>query len=414
MIADRDLVPLGARGFIGDGQAAALVGADGTIDWWCPGRFDGPAVFARLLDPAGGALRVAPAAPAAGGGASNPARGGRRPRLGQQAYLAGTNVLRTTLQVTDGLVEITDFLPWPGVAERPPGTLVRLVQARRGPVAVEVEVAPGADFAPARQVHAWSEGVAFDGTVVHAGVPLHAVPEGRDPRTGRGGATWLATVTLDAGEWLVVTAQRESEAGTSLSPKSPLSVDGANRALAQTVEAWRSWLAPAETTGPFADTIRRSLLVVGGLTMATAGAPVAGATTSLPRRPGGERQSDARVVRLRDAARAGLTLRRAGLEERGEAAENWLRLALEGPAGQPPLPTALAVDGAVAPPVVELDVAGWRRSQPVVCGVPGDRLDLDVAGDVWDAVRAAPAREPGPSGRERDPARAAESGIPAR
>lgn len=387
MIPDRDSIPLGARGWIGNGQSHALVAADGTIDWWCPEEPDAPAVFARLLDPAGGALRIAPATTSVGGlPAGN--RVARRRRLGAQRYLSGTNVLRTALAVTDGSIEITDFLPWSGTADRPTGTLVRLVHARRGPVSVEIEVAPGADFAPAKRVEVWSEGLVFDGTVVHTGIPPHAIPEGRDFRTGRGGATWLATATLDAGQWMVVTAWSQSGAGAANG--GPLSLDGAQRALAATIDAWRSWVAPATVSGPFAETIERSLLVIGGLTPAAGGAPVAGATTSLPRRPGGERQSDARVVRLRDAATAALTLRRAGLDESAETAEGWLRSALEGDAGQPPLPAALAPDGTRAPATDEIDVAGWRRSQPVVRGVPSDQLDLDVVGDVWDAVRAAP------------------------
>src|ERR1019366_1292242 len=112
------------RGMIGDTSTAALVAADGTIEWYCPRRFDAPASLFRLLDTEGGGVRVGPAGT------------GRRP--GTQSYDPGTHVLRTLLPAPDGELEITDLMPWDGSAERPPGRIVRVVEVRRGTVAVEV------------------------------------------------------------------------------------------------------------------------------------------------------------------------------------------------------------------------------------------------------------------------------------
>ncbi len=41
---------IGDLAVIGDRQTAAIVATDGSIVWYCPGRFDQPSLFATLLD----------------------------------------------------------------------------------------------------------------------------------------------------------------------------------------------------------------------------------------------------------------------------------------------------------------------------------------------------------------------------
>lgn len=55
--------PLGIadHGLIGDLRSCALVGVDGTIDWFCPTRFDAPSIFAILDESEGGRWELAPA-----------------------------------------------------------------------------------------------------------------------------------------------------------------------------------------------------------------------------------------------------------------------------------------------------------------------------------------------------------------
>jgi GH15 family glucan-1,4-alpha-glucosidase len=45
----RAAAAIGDYGFLSDCHAAALVDRAGSVDWWCPPRFDAPSVFGRLL-----------------------------------------------------------------------------------------------------------------------------------------------------------------------------------------------------------------------------------------------------------------------------------------------------------------------------------------------------------------------------
>jgi GH15 family glucan-1,4-alpha-glucosidase len=362
-----DEIELGDRGLLSDTGSAALVAADGTIDWWCPSHLDAPAAFYRLLDPRGGALRVSPAEPG---------------ELGSQSYDDGTLTCATELTGRDCRLLVTDAMPWDG--HRPSGRIVRLVTARRGPAEVVIDVVPGRAFAPAREVSAWSTGMSFDGTTVRTGVPMRvglaSVADGREQVVmGRG------RVRLDTGERLVVTVDPPSD--QSRKPE-PLSNDRASAVLERTAGAWRRVLAGALVEGPWADLAARSLTVLRSLGWAAA------PTTSLPEVQGGERTADARMIRVELVSEWASEAAAARLSDETAEAAAWLLGMLD----EIPPPAVVGLDR--SPPASEriLPLSGWRRSQPVRVGYdPPERPSPETAAAVLssavelaDTVAAAP------------------------
>lgn len=71
------------------------MGTDGTIDWYCPARFDAPSLFAALPDSEkGGCFRFS----------------GRTAARPKQLYLADTNILLTRFLAADAAGEVVDLM----------------------------------------------------------------------------------------------------------------------------------------------------------------------------------------------------------------------------------------------------------------------------------------------------------------
>jgi hypothetical protein len=370
VLTDPGRGPLGLRAWIGDGRRGASLAPDGTVDWYAGAPAAVPDLW-RLVDESGPAVRV------------GPVRDGGRARRhlppATVSYRPGTNVVETIAEGSGGRrVAVTDFMPWPDG-----GGLVRLVRALSGPVEVEVEVLPGPARGPGgarRTASPTAGGFTVGGLTVAVAAPMTAAPIDRDtPR-------WRAVLRLDAGE----------EAVVAIGDEIPLAADAAHRLLDDTIAAWRSWLGRLAYGGPYRQEVERALLLLRALTP-PGGGPAAAGTTSLPRRPGSERGSDSRWVRVRDAARATRVLAASGLAEDAEEAETWLRHTVA--EAHLPWPSWLDADGQPVPEPEDWPVGGWRHSQPVLLGRPR-AIDVGLVGAVAAAVGASTS---GPGGRRDDP-----------
>src|SRR5260370_37683761 len=88
--------PISDYGVIGDMHTDALVGLDGSIEWYCAPRFDSPSVFAALLDARkGGRFELSPS----------------ESFTTKQSYEGETNVLSTIFDCKQGRIKLTDFMP---------------------------------------------------------------------------------------------------------------------------------------------------------------------------------------------------------------------------------------------------------------------------------------------------------------
>ena len=89
--------PIENYGIIGNMRTVALVGMNGSIDWYCYPQFDSPSTFGAILDDKkGGRFQI-----------SAGAEGVRH----KQVYWPSTNVLVTRFLLGDGIAELEDFMP---------------------------------------------------------------------------------------------------------------------------------------------------------------------------------------------------------------------------------------------------------------------------------------------------------------
>src|SRR3954466_7741086 len=121
-------LPIEHHGVIGDLHTVALVGSEGTIDWFCPQRFDAPSMFGAILDThKGGRFAIRPVDEAF---------------TTKQLYLPGTAVLVTRFFTESGVGEVVDFMPLgPGTC-----TIIRRIEVVRGSLRFCVVCRPAFDY----------------------------------------------------------------------------------------------------------------------------------------------------------------------------------------------------------------------------------------------------------------------------
>ncbi|WP_416905319.1 glycoside hydrolase family 15 protein [Micromonospora echinospora] len=354
------------HGFLADGCTAVLVDRWGTVDWWCPARFDAPSVFGRILDEDAGHWSVHP--------------DGRYEC--ERAYLDDTLVLRTVFTTPHGAVAVTDALAIePGargheIGRRPPRMLARVVHGLSGTVGMRLHYRPRFEYGRVTAYLTDRDGLveATAGTAtlrLRSDVPLtFGVGEASSRFDVRAGETYRFTLA-----W---TPADEGPGG---------SVPGADEVVAEATAGWRSWAALHDYQGSHRPEVRRSAMVVQGMTYQPSGAVVAAATTSLPEDPGGDRNYDYRFVWVRDFSLTLHALWRAACPDEANRQFAWVARAMGRIDGQP-APIMYGVEGERDLTEHRLDhLRGYADSQPVLVGNDAWRQrQSDVLGEVLDAA----------------------------
>ncbi|MFM0339811.1 glycoside hydrolase family 15 protein [Paraburkholderia fungorum] len=347
-------------GLLGDGETAALLGKDGSIDWLCWPRFDDDACFAALLGTDDhGHWSLAPVDDAT---------------TQSRRYQDDTLVMETDFQTAGGDVRVVDFMP----LRRTFSSLVRIVVGLQGTVKMRSVVRLRFDYGA---LPPWSAAEG-DGMIAKVGPNLVVLR-----------APLKLCVNADSTE-----VEFDVSAGQRIAfvmsygashEEAPEPID-AEAALVSTQHFWRDWIGRfdnASTEWPVQ--VRRSLITLKALIHQRSGGLVAAPTTSLPEAPGGEMNWDYRYCWLRDASFTLSALLNAGYREEAGAWRNWLLRAI---AGSPDnMRIMYRVDGARHLPEWAVDaLPGYRFAQPVRIGnAASTQHQLDVYGEVLDCLDLA-------------------------
>ncbi len=360
-------LPIEDYAMIGNQLTAALVGRNGSIDWLCLPRFDSAACFAALLgERSNGFWMIAPVGEA---------------RV-TRTYLDDTLVLETLFETPQGAVALIDFM----VPGTPATHLFRLVQGRRGHVAMQLRLALRFDYGISIPWVTRLPAQAGPGIVAIAGPELVAVHSavkmhGQDMTT-------VAEFHVRAGQ----TVPFQLCHGPSHLPV-PEAMD-ADAALQTTLDYWREFAGRCRFEAPpgavrWKPAVKRSLLTLKALSYAPTGGIVAAPTTSLPESLGGARNWDYRFCWLRDATLVLYALMGAGYMEEAGVWRDWLQRSIAGSASQIQIMYGLHGERRLDEWEVPW-LAGYQGAKPVRIGNgAAGQVQLDVFGEVLECLHHA-------------------------
>lgn len=357
---ERGYLPLEDYAALGDGRSVALVGLDGSIDWWCVPNMDSPPLFDRILaESTGGCFSLTPS----------------EPFTVERAYRKDSNVLETEFRTANGRARLVEALNSSSGGRLPWCELARRIEGLEGTVRFDLRLVFGtrADtICPFLNTN--SNATTFNADRVlgllrySKGIEIHEESD----------VEILGSVTVSAGEREIVAMLAGED--EPLVVEAPETID---ERIDITDAEWRQWAAGIRIEGPYRDAILRSALALKLLLYSPTGAIAAAATSSLPEGIGGKKNYDYRYAWVRDASYTIKAFLRIGATSEAKAALTWLikRLGEHGPR------VVYRLDGAILEEAQEIDLPGYRDSRPVTRGNRASgQLQQGIYGDIFETV----------------------------
>jgi GH15 family glucan-1,4-alpha-glucosidase len=357
--------PIEHYAIISNLHCGALISRSGSIDWFCPGRFDAPACFAAIVgEPQNGRWLLAPVD-------EDTVQVERR-------YRQDTLTLETLFRTATGTVQLTDLMPIENGCR-----IIRRVECLQGSVPMRMICSPRFDYGkhPSDRIDCQPLNAHF--LMGDDRLSMSVLP-------GTSGAQLTVEDSALVMHFELTEGQQCTVLLTCKCDDAQLEAfPDAEEQIRHTEQWWRQWIGRCQYDGRWKEAVKRSLITLKALTYQPSGAMIAALTTSLPEVPGGSANWDYRFCWLRDAAFALKVFLDAGYTEEARAWREWLHEATSQHEGEHH--ALYTIDAKIAKEERELSwLPGWRNSRPVRANNgASDQYQLDMPGELMEVLHLA-------------------------
>ena len=342
-------IPIESLALIGDRRTLAMVTKEGTICWYCPGRFEQPSLFASLLDEEKGGEWIVK---------------WRKNTFARRQYEGDSAILRSIYHQDSEMNVVTDFMP---AGNNSPHGICRMLEGSFTSCTIKINPAPGFAQQEVRLSQEQDYININDSLYFYSSIPAKIV----------GNHIELNVENLSKG-WMFLSEE-------------PLKQEAVpEKWLDSTREFWKRIASRFSYHGPYESEVAESIRAIRMLTHEESGGILGAGTTSLPEEIGGKRNFDYRYVWLRDAGMIVSALTRAGSD--GTEERKFLKFICELERLKEEKDVLFApmytLDQKLVPQKQEVKLKGYLDSRPVTTGnASRTQLQLGTTANVLLAAK---------------------------